>query len=108
MSARVPSYQLSIAFNSDKRAMYDILRRIRCMFGVEIDLSDLEKESNQQIRDFENALKKLCIDSPEQEQQITAYMDHVRDSFKEVRFVEPTKIPDVFLKGFDTPRYLSR
>ena len=100
MSARTPSYQIPLTTSSDKRAMYDILRRIRYMFGINLDLSDLEKESKQQISDFENALKKLYIGNPELESQIATYMDQIGEGFVELRFEEPTKIPDVFLKEF--------
>jgi len=100
MSARTPSYQIPLTSSSDKRAMYDILRRIRYMFGINLDLSDLEKESKQQISDFENALKKLYIGNPELESQIATYMDQIGEGFVELRFEEPIKIPDVFLKEF--------
>lgn len=100
MSARTPSYQLSLPIYSDKRAMYDILRRIRYMFGINLDLSDLEKESKQQISDFENGLKRLCMDNPGLEPQITTYMEQIEEGFKELSFGEPTNIPDVFLKEF--------
>ena len=98
MSARTPSYQISLTISSDKRAMYDILRRIRYMFEINLDLSDLEKESKQQISDFENALKRLYMDNPELEPQITTYMEQIGERFQELRFEEPTEIPDVFLK----------
>ncbi len=103
MSARTPSYQLSLPIYSDKRAMYDILRRIRYMFGINLDLTDLEKESKQQISDFENALKRLCMENPDLEPQITTYVEQIREGFEEVRFKEPAKIPDVFLKELDNP-----
>jgi len=101
MSARTPSYEVQIAIPSDKRAIYDILRRIRYMLGINLDLSDLERESKQQNSDFQNALKRLCMDNPELESQITNYMEQVEKEFKELRFNEPTKIPDIFLKEFD-------
>ncbi|MFC2072941.1 PAC2 family protein [Chloroflexota bacterium] len=100
MSARTPSYQIPLEIPTDKRAMYDILRRIRYMFGINLDLSDLEKESKQQISDFENALKRLYMDNPELESQITTYMEQIEEGFKELRFEEPTNIPDVFLEEF--------
>jgi len=80
--------------------MYDILRRIRYMFGIDLDLSDLEKESKQQITDFENALKRLYMSNPELESHITTYMEQIEEGFKELSFEEPTNIPDVFLKEF--------
>ena len=103
MSARTLSYQIPVGISGDKRAMYDILRRIRYMFGIDLDLSDLEKESKQQISDFENALKKLCMDNPELEPQITTYMEQIEEGFEELRFEEPTRIPDVSLKEFNSP-----
>ena len=101
MSARTPSYQIPITSPSDKRAMYDILRRIRYMFGIDLDLSDLDKESKQQNSDFKKELRRLYISNSELEPQITTYMEQIEESFKELRFVEPTKIPDVFLKEFN-------
>ncbi|MFC1983798.1 PAC2 family protein [Chloroflexota bacterium] len=98
MSARTPSYQIPLTTSDDKRAMFDILRRIRYMFGINLDLSDLEKESKQQISGFENALQRLYMDNPELEPQITTYMEQIGERFQELRFEEPTKIPDVFLK----------
>ena len=70
------------------------------MYGSNLDLSDLEKESKQQISDFENALKKLYTDSPELESPITTYMEQIEEEFKELSFEEPANIPDVFLKEF--------
>jgi len=98
MSARTPSYQVPLTTYSDKRAMYDILRRIRYMFEINLDLSDLEKESKRQIADFENELKRLYMDNPDIELQITTYMQQIGERFEELKFEEPTKIPDVFLK----------
>jgi proteasome assembly chaperone (PAC2) family protein len=103
LSARTPNYQVSIAVPSDKRAVYDILRRIRYMFGIELDLSDLEKGIKEQISDFESLIKQLCLENPPVAPQITGYMEQIEKEFEEVRFIEPIKIPDVFLKGFDTP-----
>ncbi len=73
------------------------------MLGITLDLSDLEKESKQQLSDFENALKKLCVENSDLEPQITTYMEQIRESFEEIRFEEPIKIPDVFLKEFNNP-----
>ncbi len=70
------------------------------MFGITLDLSDLEKGSKQQLSDFENELKRLYIGNPETEPQITKYMDQIEEEFEELRFEEPTQIPDVFLKEF--------
>jgi predicted ATP-grasp superfamily ATP-dependent carboligase len=101
MSARTPSYQVQLTFHSDKRAMYDILRRIRYMFGIKLDLSDLEKESRQQLTDFENTLKVLFQNNPALKPQVTTYMKQIAERFEELKFEEPIKIPDVFLKEFN-------
>ena len=73
------------------------------MFGINLDLSDLEKESKQQISDFENALKRLYMDNPELESQITTYIEQIEGNFVELSFEEPTRIPDVFLKELNDP-----
>ena len=71
------------------------------MFGIDLDLSNLEKESKQQITDFKEAIKKLCIDNPELESSITSYMEQIEKGFEEVRFNEPTRIPEACLKEFN-------
>ena len=73
------------------------------MLGINLDLSDLERESKQQNSEFQDTVKRLCIDNPELEPQITKYLEQVEKEFNEVRFNEPTKIPDIFLKEFDNP-----
>ena len=61
----------------------------------------MDKESKQQNSDFKKELRRLYISNSELEPQITTYMEQIEESFKELRFVEPTKIPDVFLKEFN-------
>jgi len=100
MSARTPSYQVPLTGSNDKRAMYDILRRIRYMFGIDLDLSDLKEESKQQISDFNNEIKRLYVSNPELEPHITTYMEQIGESFKELIFEEPIRIPDVFMNEF--------
>ena len=102
-SARTPSYQFPLSINTDKRAMYDILRRIRYMFGINLDLSDLEKESKQQISEFENSLKSLRMENTELEPQLTTYLMQIGEGFEELSFKEPAVIPEVFLREFDNP-----
>jgi proteasome assembly chaperone (PAC2) family protein len=101
LTAFTPSYQISVIIPTDKRAIYDILRRVRYMFGIDLDLSDLEKENTKQISDFERALKRLYRNNPELESQVLKYMETIEERFKETRFEELTKIPDVFLKELD-------
>ena len=43
------------------------------------------------------------MDNPELEPQITTYMEQIREGFEELRFREPTTIPDVFLNEFNNP-----
>ncbi len=107
MTALTPSYELSMTVYDDKRAMYDILRRISYMLGINLDLSELEKESKRQLSDFENALKKIYMTKPELEPQISGYMERIEEGFEELKFIEPTTIPDVFLKEFDNPHNFS-
>lgn len=104
MTARTPSYQISLTIFTDKRAMYDLLRRIRHMFGIKLELFDLEKESEQQSSDFRNSITKLCMENPDLEPQITTYMDQIRERFNEVKYEEPARIPDVFLRELDSPQ----
>ena len=101
MSVFTPSYEIPVTFSSDNRAMYDILRRIRYMIGINLDLSDLEKESKRQAAEFSNSIKRFCIENPELEPKITAYLEQIKLNFHELPFNEPVRIPDVFLKEFN-------
>ena len=74
------------------------------MFGINLDLSDLEKRSKQQASDFKKELQKFYVDHPEAESQIRAYMEQIDKEFEELNFEEPTKVPDVFLKEFEDTR----
>ena len=78
------------------------------MFGISLDLSDLEKESEKQNIDFENGIKRLCMENPDLESQITTYIEQIRVQFEEIIFKEPVQIPDVFLKELDNPQWLFR
>lgn len=101
LTARTPSYQFSVVMDSDTRAVYDILRRIRYMFGINLDLSDLERECKEQLSEFNNVLRILISDDPDNGPKIIKYMEQIQKEFEERRFEEPTQIPDVFLKEFD-------
>ena len=70
------------------------------MCGINLNLSNLEKDSRQQISDIENTINKLCVEHPEIEPQITTYMEQVEKGFKEVIFKEPVTMPEVFLKEY--------
>ena len=71
------------------------------MLGIDLDLSGLETESIQQIADFKDAIKQLCVDNPDLEPSVTSYMEQIEKGFEELKFKEPARIPDVFLKGFN-------
>ena len=38
------------------------------------------------------------MDNPQLESKVAAYMEQIRERFEELRFEEPTKIPDVFFE----------
>jgi predicted ATP-grasp superfamily ATP-dependent carboligase len=100
MSVFTPSYEIPVTYSDDKRAMYDILRRIRHMAGINLDLSDLERESKMQISEFSDAVKRFSLDNPELEPGINTYLDQIRINFRGLNFNEPINIPDAFLKEF--------
>lgn len=100
MSARVPSYHIPIEIMNDRRAIFDILRRANHMFGLNLDLSDLETESDKQTSEWEYQLKRLYEANPHIANNIAKYMEEIREKFEEKPFEEPVEVPDSIAREF--------
>jgi hypothetical protein len=90
--ALVPSYDFSSsgtglapAIEEDYKAWYDIMVRLKHMFGLGLDLSDLDELSQALIDDWHDKIDQLARAMPQWE--VSAYMEQVYDEFTERPFV---------------------
>jgi len=89
--AMVPAYDFSqtrssvqrVSAEEDYKAWYDVLRRLDYMFGLNLDLSDLEAQSETLISAWEARIAKLEEEMP---RQVRAYMEKVNRDFTERPF----------------------
>jgi predicted ATP-grasp superfamily ATP-dependent carboligase len=100
--AFVPAYDFSqlstlvqgIRIENDFKAWYDLMRRFNHMFDLNIDLSELEQQSEELLLSMEAEIDELDEQMPQL--QIRDYMEEVAREFQEKRFVP---LDDVWEKG---------
>jgi predicted ATP-grasp superfamily ATP-dependent carboligase len=78
--------QLSIP--TDRRAFYDIMRRLNSMFGMEIDLTELKALGEAESQELQAALERIGASSSEARQII----DQVRAEYSYTPFIEPVNL----------------
>lgn len=91
--AFVPAYDFSqlsmllqgIRIENDFKAWYDIMRRFNHMFGLEIDLSDLEQQSEDLYTSMEAKIKDLEGKMPQL--KVREYLDQLAQDFTERSFL---------------------
>jgi proteasome assembly chaperone (PAC2) family protein len=77
--------QQGIRIETDFKAWYDLMRRFNHMFGLDIDLSELEKESDELNTSMVEKIKELQEEIPQL--NIKEYMDKVDEEFTEMTFM---------------------
>ncbi len=94
MGAMAPMYPFMTSNNNqlgitqDHRAYYDILRRLRSLFDIEMDLSELEQMGNRESQELLDNLERLGSTNNEAKQII----DQVRLDYQYTPFVEPVDL----------------
>jgi predicted ATP-grasp superfamily ATP-dependent carboligase len=89
----VPSYDFSqlsvpvqpIAIGEDYKAWYDIMLRLKYMFKLDFDLTDLQEQSVALIAEWDDKIEQVAKAMPQLE--IQAYMDEINEGFTERSFV---------------------
>jgi predicted ATP-grasp superfamily ATP-dependent carboligase len=89
--AMVPAYDFSrassaiqrVSAEEDYKAWYDLMRRLDYMFGLDLDLSDLEKRSAELIAAWDSRLAQLKKKMPG---VVEEYMNEVNEEFSEQTF----------------------
>ena len=90
--AFVPSYNFSktstlvqpIAIEQDFKAWYDLMIRLDHMFDLDIDLSDLERQSDQLVSEWDVKIEQLARTMPQLD--VRDYMEKVNSEFSEMSF----------------------
>lgn len=88
-----PAYEFSqlglslqgLRVDQDWRAWYELLARIDYMFGLHLDLTDLQERSQQLVDEWDRRLEQLEEDHPEL--HIRAYLEAVSKEFEEHPFI---------------------
>ena len=94
MGAMAPMYPFMTSNNNqlgitqDHRAYYDILRRLRSLFKIEMDLSELEQLGNRESQELLDNLERLGRSNSEARQII----DQVRLDYQYTPYVEPVDL----------------
>ena len=94
MGAMAPMYPFMTSNNNqlgitqDHRAYYDILRRLRSLFKIDMDLSELEQMGNRESQELLNNLERLGRTNNEARQII----DQVRMDYQYTPYVEPVDL----------------
>ena len=95
LGAMAPMYPFSTSGNrqvgivTDYRAFYDIMRRLRAMFGLDLDLSDLERRGNAESARLQETLERIGGSNPKAREII----ERVRADYSYTPFEEPVELP---------------
>lgn len=89
--AMVPAYDFSrassaiqrVSAEEDYKAWYDLMRRLDYMFGLDLDLSDLEARSAELVAAWESRIAQLKKKMP---RVVEEYMSEVNEGFSEQTF----------------------
>ena len=94
MGAMAPMYPFmtnnnnQLGITQDHRAYYDILRRLRSLFKIDMDLSELEQMGNRESQELLDNLERLGRTNSEAKQII----DQVRLDYQYTPYVEPVDL----------------
>ena len=94
MGAMAPMYPFmtnnnnQLGITQDHRAFYDILRRLRSLFKIEMDLSELEQMGSRESQELLESLERLGTTNNEAKQII----DQVRLDYQFTPYVEPVDL----------------
>ena len=94
LGAMAPMYPFNSANNQpvgiarDHRAYYDIMRRLKVMFNLEIDLADLVTMADTECHELQEALERIGTDNPKAKDLI----DRARSDYVVSPFVEPANL----------------
>lgn len=95
LGAMAPMYPFSTSGNrqvgivTDYRAFFDIMRRLKAMFGLDLDLSDLESRGNAESARLQETLERISNSNANAREII----ERVRAEYRYLPFDEPVDLP---------------
>ena len=95
LGAMAPMYPFTTGNNqqvgivTDYRSFFDIMRRLKAMFGLELDLSELESRGNAESSRLQETLERVASNNPKAKEII----DRVRADYRYIPFEEPVELP---------------
>ena len=96
-----------LGISKDHRSYYDILRRIKAMFKLDIDLSELITLGDRESRDLQQSLDKLAASNPGAKEIIDRVRsDYNYESFEEIAELDPAldkALEDILRNATDEP-----
>ena len=95
MTGRAVYYaEVSVAIPHDPKTIYALLRRLRRLLRIELDLSDLERQS----RELEDKLNFMVSQST----RLRDYVQELERNYVEMRYEEPIEgAPEEFVRGVE-------
>ena len=86
------SSNLQVGIPTDHRSFYDIMRRLKAMFGLDIDLSELKTLGDNESDKLKSSLDRISTNNSEAK----AIIEQARSDFSYIPFEEPLDIkPDL-------------
>lgn len=103
--AFVPAYNFSelsnlvqaVSIEHDFKAWYDVMQRFNHMFGMEIDLSELEEQSYELMTSMDAKIDELDAQMPDLD--VHAYLEELAEDYDAESFVPP--LSDVWGRALD-------
>ena len=103
LGAMAPMYPFSTSGNrqvgivTDYRAFFDIMRRLKAMFRLSLDLSDLESRGNAESARLQETLERISNSNSNAREII----DRVRADYRYIPFAEPVELPPQLDQALD-------
>jgi hypothetical protein len=83
-----------LGITTDHRAFYDIMRRLRALYSLEIDLADLRPRYEEEATRLQESLDRVA----ERNEEARRYIDRVRNEYNFQPYEEPVAL-DPGLEG---------
>ncbi len=78
-----------LGITTDHRAFYDIMRRLRALYSLDIDLSDLRPRYEEEAQRLQESLDRVA----QRNDEARRYIDRVRSEHNFQPFEEPIELP---------------
>ena len=74
-----------LGITTDHRAFYDIMRRLRALYALDLDLSDLRPRYEEEANQLQESLDRVA----QRNEEARRYIDRIRNEYRFQPFTEP-------------------